>query len=489
MPTQPEIDGRASLSVAEIRRGLKLNVVAGCLGMGWVAVAFGVTMTMFLEHLGASGLQIGLLVTAQQLAMLVQIPASVVSERMATRKPFWAWVALPHRLLWFVPATVPLWMAEAPAAMIWVVLGVVTVSFVLGQASVPIWFSWMADLVPERWVGRFWGWRQSIVTASFLAVTYGAGRMLDSLARDPDPARALSGFSVVFGVAAVLGTADILVHGFVPEPRPHPRVVGQRLLERIRAPFRNRDFLWLTLCMGTWFFSVGVFGSFAMVYLKRSFEASYSQLSALAISASTGAILAGLVLGPLMDRWGARLVGALLLLLGPLLNLVWFLVAPATVEFVIPFAGPISLPQPILLVGSMNLITGALYSGIGLVQIKLLHSFSKSQGRTMAMAAHWTVVGVMGALGPLVGGAVMDWLAHSPLPYRLPSGVPFSWFHVLVLLHVGSATLIALPLLLRIRRPDSEIPLGIALGRLTVGNPLRIMGRLSYPARTPPQDG
>jgi MFS family permease len=479
----------AGLSEAEIRRGLKLNVVAGCLGMGWVAVAFGVTLTMFLEYLGASGLQIGFLVTAQQLAMLVQIPASVVSERMATRKPFWALVALVHRLLWFVPAGLPWLLPEAPAVMVWLVLGVVTVSFVLGQASVPIWFSWMADLVPERWVGRFWGWRQSIVTGSFLVVTGGAGWLLDGLVRDADPARALHGFGVVFGVAAALGTADILVHALVPEPPPHPQPAGRRLWERIREPFRNRDFLWLTLCMGMWFFSVGVFGSFAMVYLKRAFAASYSQLAALSITASTGAILAGLVLGPLMDRWGARLVGSLLLLVGPVLNLAWFLIAPGVVAVTLPGLGVIVLPKPILLMGMINLVTGALYSGIGLVQIKLLNTFSRSRGRTMAMAAHWTVVGLMGAAGPLAGGGLMDWFTAYPLARHLPSGLPMSWFHVLVLLHVGAATLGALPFLLRIRRTEFEMPLGAALGRLTVGNPLRIMGRTAYPVRSPPPEG
>ena len=467
-----------ALTAREVLRGLKINVVAGCLGMGWVAVAFGVTLTMFLEQLGASGLQIGLLVTAQQLAMLVQVPASLVAERLSARKPFWGLTTLVHRLLWFVPAAVPFLFPGNPARVVWVVLAVVTVSSILAQAATPVWFSWMADLVPAAWTGRFWGWRQSIVMVSFLVVTGGAGWLLDVFGAAGDPDRALRGFSLVLTLAAVLGAADILVHLFVPEPPPDPVPAGQPVRHRIREPFRNPDFVWLTLCIGVWFFSVGLFGSFAMVYLKRDFAATYAQLSGMSIAGSVGAIAAGLALGPLMDRFGARRIGGILLVVGPLLNLAWFGVRASTCRL-----GPWVLPQPVVLMGAMNVLTGGLYSGIGLVQIKLLQTFSQSRGRTMAMGAHWTVVGIFGALGPVAGGVILDGLTAHPLPWHLPTGVPFSFFHAQMLLHVATAVLVAMPLLHKVRRLDSEAPLRPALSRLVIGNPLRIVGRLYYSAR------
>jgi hypothetical protein len=337
----------------------------------------------------------------------------------------------------------------------------------------------MVDLVPERWAGRFWGRRQSIVMGSFLLVTGGAGWLLDAFGQSPDPVVALHGFSLVFTLATILGVADILVHLFVPEPCPHPIAADHHVWRRVREPFRNPDFVWLTLCMGVWVFSVGIFGSFAMVYLKRDFAATYAQLSALSIAGSAGAIVAGLALGPLMDRFGARLVGAILLVVGPLLNLAWFAIRPTEVAL-----GSWVLPHPVVLIGAMNILTGGLYSGLGLVQIKLLRTFSQSQGRTMAMATHWTVVGLFGALGPVTGGAIMDRITAHPLPWQLPTGIPFSFFHALLLLHIATSALVAMPLLMKVRRSDSEAPLGPPLSRLTVGNPLRAVGRLYYSVRS-----
>ena len=47
----------------DIRYGLRMNILAGALGMFYVAVALGMPMTMLLEALNANGFMIGLLGT------------------------------------------------------------------------------------------------------------------------------------------------------------------------------------------------------------------------------------------------------------------------------------------------------------------------------------------------------------------------------------------------------------------------------------------
>ena len=53
-------------------------------------MAMGIPLSMFLEALGATGVQIGLAVTVQQVAMIVQIPSALIAGRLKTRKRIWA---------------------------------------------------------------------------------------------------------------------------------------------------------------------------------------------------------------------------------------------------------------------------------------------------------------------------------------------------------------------------------------------------------------
>ena len=107
------VDG-APITERDVRRGLRLNIIAGALGNVWVATALGIPFTMLLQALNASGVIIGLATTVQQVAMIVQIPAALLADRFQSRKKLWAWSVIPHRLLWFIPAALPLLFADNP---------------------------------------------------------------------------------------------------------------------------------------------------------------------------------------------------------------------------------------------------------------------------------------------------------------------------------------------------------------------------------------
>jgi MFS family permease len=451
---------------------MRINVIAGSLGMMWVAVAMGTPLTMFLERLGASGVLIGLTATVQQLAMLLQVPSSLFTERLAARKPFWAVVIILQRLLWFAPAVLALCARQAGRAAGPIMVGIVALSAVLTHVVTAAWWSWITDLIPERLRGSFWGKRQSAVTAANVLAVWGAGYLLDRFPDPIHPGGTFAGFAIVFALAAVAGTVDIVVHLGVPEPRRPPRRETS-MWRQVLAPLRNRDFLRVTLAVGAWTFGVGLVGQFGVLCLTREFAVTYMQLSATTISAAIGVIAAGLLWGYVMDRLGARNLGAITLAIAPFFGLAWFFMRPESVALNVPWVGAIVLPQPILILLGANVVSAVFYSGVGLAQVGLLAATTPVEGRTLAMAVHWSLVGLMAALGPVAGGAVMDWLTQHPPAWRLPSGARFTFFHALVLLHMAVSWLAALPLLLRVTRRPGEVGVRTAFSRLMVGNPLR----------------
>jgi len=483
-------DGRC-LTAREIRAGLRLNIVAGSLAMAWVAVAMGMPLTMLFEALGASGMFFGIIGTVQQLAMAVQIPAALYAERLPERKTFWGVLAFCHRALWFIPAFLPLFFCPGRENVISLVLvTAIGLSAVLAHAATAPWHSWMADLVPENQRGRFWSIRQSITMATYLFAMAFSGWMLDAFPSPHEPDGSFAGFAAVFAIATVLGCVDIVIHWFVPEPRPAPPGDRPPVLQRIVAPLRDRDFFWLTFAMGVWYLAIGVVSAYGQIYVKRTFCATYTHLAAWMISAVIGNIVASRLWAYVIDRIGARTFGAIAMIAGPLLaSMAWFLLVPGETTIELPGLPPFTMPKAIAILTLGGLIGGGLYSGVNLAQYNLLGTLAPQQGRTMAMAVHWTIVGVLGGIGPLLGGVVMDGYPSLVALWNrlcggeegepvamLPFGVPFDYIHLLVILHMVLCAFAA-PLLLRIQRPGN-LPVGTALSRLLVINPLRVMSSI-----------
>jgi MFS family permease len=456
------------LTSAAIRRGMAVNMAAGALGQAWFTLALGMPLIMLLERVGAAGVVIGLMTTVQSLAMLLQIPSALVAERVASRKKFWLWLHLCHRLLWYLPLFL-LWYFGRDPRIAWHLLAVVSISSMLASAGTASWYSWMMDLVPERVRGRFWSIRQSVVMLANLLSMVIAGCLLDTNWGGRDSSQSMLGFALVFLLAASVGCIDSLLHLLIPEPQGRRANLSGRLLLRLREPFRNRDFLWTTLAFGMWNFSLG-FARFGDVYLKRECGAQYSALSALYISTALGCVLASYGWSHIMDRLGNRTVSLLMFAIAPVFGLIWWL-APAGEVMLAFLPGQPVVPKiiPLLFVG--NFLSSAFYSCAVLVQITLCSATTSAENRTLALAMHWTIVGLLGALGPVLGGLVMDLWAQNHWSFLLPFGLPLSYQHVLVLLHMLSCWLIALPLIRKIQKNQDEVPM-----RALMANPLRVLG-------------
>lgn len=466
------------LTEMDVRRGMRVNILAGSLGMMWVAVTMGIPLTMFMDAVKASGTQIGLTSTVQLLAMLIQIPTALLAERLARRKPFWAVTVLIQRCLWFVPAFLPLFCAGNYPAMAQIMVILVAISALLGNAGTAPWWSWMTDFVPERLRGSFWGRRQSLVTLANLFAIMGIGYLLDLFPDPGTPGGTFKGFSFVFALAAVVGVADIVIHLWVPEPVPHRAQNRENVLQQILAPLRNRDFRRLTISMGIWMFGIGLISQFGILYLKREYHASYTHLSVITIAASAGVVLAGVMWGYVMDRIGPRNLGIITMLTAPLCGVVWFCMNHTSVNLSFMGLPGLTLPQPIFVLLFVNLIAGMLFSAVGLAHVGLMGVLAPTKGRTVAMAVQWSVIGMLGALGPVLGGSLMDFMESRHLFWDSPLGGTYGYLHVLVLLQMLVTWFGAVPLLYAIRRRPGEIGVRTAFSRLMIGNPLRAAGNI-----------
>jgi len=480
MSSMPVTSAAPPLTDREVRRGLRLNIVAGCFGMSWVAVALNMPYTMLLDALGANGVLQGLSSTISQLMLAVQIPGALFVEAIHRRKIAWGVAALIHRILWFIPAYIA-WIHPTPPIGAHLVVMVAAICMALGSFASAGWYSWMADLVPEQTRGQFWSTRQAWTMFSFLVTMACAGIVLDHV-KSANPSGPLTGFALIFGIAALLGVLDIAIHLGVPEPpaRRTPRDVS--LANRLIAPLQHPNFRNLAIAMGLWLFSCTLVGAFGQLYARRVLHATYTELSAWSIAASIGTIIAGLSAGHLIDRVGARAFGAVMLLVAPCFGAGWFFVTDTPVQFHIPLLGAFHTCWGVALMALVQFFSAGLYSCVGLSHMSLLASTAPERGRTLAMAVQWTVIGLIGAGGSIVGGYVMDLFPKDGLPLLLFKNTHFHFIHALAIMHALTAWILVLPVFLRIRVKRERLSVMEAFERIVLVNPLRFASGI-YHAR------
>lgn len=431
---------------------MRLNITAGFLGMFWMVVPLGLPLPLLLRAVEASGVQLGIMSAAWQFAMLAQVPSAFIVERLRRRKPFWATVSVTHRLLWIVPALLPWLLPHRRELWPVLIIAALALSNLLGQGGTGPWQSWMADLLPPERAGRFWGMRHRWLSAGMVIAALAYGVMLD---RFTQPPQEFLGFQIVFALAAILGTVDILVHMCVKEPEPVHHSSSASLWQRVLAPLRDSNFRRLTFAMGLWTasqtmlgYTMGLPGFFSMVYVREAFGATYAQASWIFIAAAIGAVLWTPRIGHWIDQWGGRRVMLLLTGVGPVFMLAWLFVTPG--RWALPLASAVPVPQPIVLLGLVSLVMGGFYSAGWVCQVRLTQAVTTPAGRTVAMGVHWSLVGLIGSLGALFAGWIKDHLPADWLGVVIPGGAPWSYFQALVILHALVAWLVVRPMVKRL---------------------------------------
>jgi hypothetical protein len=391
-----------------------------------------ILLTLFLkEWLRADKWQIGLVMTMTFLGPVIEPAGAYLVERFGRRRLLFLITYLLNRLAFFAIAAIPFFGSpdQCRDLGIGVVLAVVGCTRVVAHLGTPAWWSWMADLVPERRRSRFFGCRTQAASA-VTSISFVAGMILLQCCGGMGN-RSL--VSALFAIGAVFGTVDILLYLRVPEP-PMPATAGRHgirgFVQPFSQPFRQAAFCRLILGMGLWSFSTNLVLPFLPVYQRGETLAGHSVglgvswlfLACLTVAGS----FAAMVTSRRWADWSERLGTTKLLLLGSgylFVNLIYLVVGPNRLLWVL------------LLVSFLG---GALNAAWIVSTQQLLLHVSPRENRSFYISAHNFTNGLLMAGGPLLGGLLADWLPV--LGWHMPGGLAWCYFHILLLLALCGGT-------------------------------------------------
>jgi MFS family permease len=446
----------------DIRKSLFTSTLAGMLGMSWFAVAYGIPTTMLFESMTGSGIMIGLFTTFQQLASIFQIPSVIVSEHFKSRKKYWGVLAMTNRILWFSPAIMILCMWNRPNLAAIILLLILGISAGFGQAATPVWLHWMSDLIPEKISERYWGVRQSFTISAFLLATIVSGIVLDIFPSPEKSGGSYTGFLIVFFVATLLGVFEIVIHLKVPDVK---RISSDKISEdfgKLLLPMKNSDFRNMTLAYAFWYLALCVLGHFGLIYLKRTFSVNYTQIAIISASSLLSMAIFGFINGRLIEKIGARTYFCIALFVIPLTWIVWFFLRDETIR--LNFGGFLFEAQECVVVVCAAVFAGGVFaSGIGVCQFHMTNVLAEKEWRGIGIAEHWTIVGLIAAGGPFIGGAITDYFTKFPIGAVLPLGQRISYVHILLVIAALIAWALSVPLMLKVKLKKDEVSVSEAM--------------------------
>lgn len=388
MPTAYPDQGRPS---SQLRTNLTIVLISwGVFGACWWNAVLGVAYTAYARLLGASPLMLGFLSASAVLGSVAQPFSSYLIERTGRRKRIFLAACLVQRPLWVVVGALP-FIIPAPYAG-WRPFGLLALtlgSSLLGYTGNPAWVSWMADIIPDRIRARFLGVRFRLATMTGMLTGLVVGAALDWNS-------SYYVFLVIFGVAALMGTIDIIMFFFVPRGEEKPSAQVLSLASIVRLPWRDRRFRPYLAYAGLSAATYGIMGQFTALYLLEYIWVGkllanvYLMVLPLLVAA-----LLGPTMGRLISRFGNRPVLLVMTVLAVPLPLMW------------GAAGPGSH----LLLASTSALSGVVTAAQGVADLNMLFALTPARNRSAYIAAVFLVAGLIGAVAPVVGGAIAQALA------------------------------------------------------------------------------
>jgi len=346
---------------AQLRRSLaaaKLSVLPN--GLFFAVVGGGVT-PLLCSMVGLNDRWFGFVSAIPAMAILTQLPGTLLLNKLGGRKGLLIVTGFAHRLSWAAIGAVPWLLGSGPAAIATLV-ALIAASSAVGNLCGLSWQSLMSDLIPPRRRGSYMGGRMRLFNCSLLC-----GSLLVAWALPrPNELNAAAWVMGVCAVAAVSGAGEIIGYFFVTEPPMRGRrSSGLGDLARPLADPAFRPFLLfgMTVTAGT-----SVLGPF----LWRHFLEA-QQLSPLktTLILQTAPILASIAVVPFwgraIDRFGTKPTLALATVGGTVATICWPAVSPAwwAVGLVIAAAGQslwagvdMGMMNALLRVGSVDPRTG-----------------------------------------------------------------------------------------------------------------------------------
>ncbi|MFC1452778.1 MFS transporter [Verrucomicrobiota bacterium] len=378
---------RENRVTADQAHSLTLITVGAALAMVYVTGTACPARTEFFRAVGADEFHFGLLTGIPLVALFMQFFGAALTNRVRRRKPVFIALLVLGRMLYVPIAFVPLLFPSLPTSVtVMVLIALVAIASALMQLTPPLWYSWMADVIPSKILNRYWGTRQRWMyftwTGSFFAVAVFTYLV---------PLPVTVAYPILVVIAVTAGVLDLLLFVWVDEP-PNTITRDKPVLETLLAPMKHPEYKTFVVFSCVSMFSVMFAASFMQLYVLKVLHFTVWQATFVWCLSGIGIAVAGRRWGKIADKHGHKPVMAVCRFLKPGIAAVFLLITPRTALWVLPPA---------------MFIDGMLNAGNMVAANGYMLKIAPRENRSMFIAAITGLAGVCGGISAIAAGSFL----------------------------------------------------------------------------------
>lgn len=398
-------------------------------GVFW-AILGGGAVPVLASVAGLSDRWFGVIVSMPLATAPVQFLGSYILNRIPRRQNYLLAFGFVFRLLWLLIAAIPL-VLKPGAATVALFVTLTALSYASNHMCGLAWQSWMADLVPPRRRGAFFGRRIRLFSFCLLATSLPLAFVLPKT----DHPHAAWTLYIIFTIAVIAGCIEIYFYRFVYEPPKQPKATSGAD-DAFLAPFKDTEFLRFLLLVLVVTASTTVVGPFLWRHLMKALELPPMNAT---LILQTSALVAGCLLarpwGRWIDRHGIKPALGFSLTGGVIVTALWPLVHPSYwwLGMVVGFLG------------------SAVWVAVDLSFLNGVMRYTARPGGTRYAVLFNLTAAVGGATAGIAAGEFAERYANSPLiahiaaslaPYHIQFNVYMVLLAVCLLLRVIAVAVI-----------------------------------------------
>jgi MFS family permease len=197
----------------------------------------------------------------------------------------------------------------------------------------PSWFSLMGDVVDDKFRGKWWSKRSTIISFSTIVLSIISALLLNYLKSINNE---IIGFISLFVIAAIARIYCIYLFGKFYEPKLKIKKEKTYTFKHFLGELEDSNFGRFVMFRGMLAFTIGLTSPLISIYLLRYIKFDYLTFIVIILSGTLFSILTLNLWGKISDRYGNFRVIALTTLIIPLTPLLWILSTSKIYLFFIP---------------------------------------------------------------------------------------------------------------------------------------------------------
>ncbi|MBN2351052.1 MAG: MFS transporter [Spirochaetales bacterium] len=373
----------------KIRRSLVFSIYDGIA----FSIMFGMSDSFFQpfgKFLGADIIVLGLIRSLPiAVGSVSQLFAGQLAAIFKSRRRFISLFALLHALM-FIPVFLCWFLGEGRVAVLILFVIIANVFFML---PIPLWSSWMGDLMDEKTRGSYLGRRSSLSSVGTFPSMLAAGFILDEM---KSLGRPYLGFVVIFSVAFV---ARSISAWFLSRKYDPPYDYEARRSLSVRdfvSNAKKTNIGSFILYMSLLNFAMSMIASYVDPFLLFSVNVGYLPWTALTATLLAVKFLFMPLWGRACDRYGTRKVLLVSSAIIGVIPLLWYW------GYLLPFAFFIQAAA------------GFGWAGFEISTFNFLFDNTSIGNRVSTVSIYSMTNGLMTLAGSLVAGALVAWAGTWP---------------------------------------------------------------------------